>query len=546
MSSLLWSAENTPADGYRGIWYSIGQDKGFGPKYSGGLGTYPANMVPMAVYDEVSDTTWFVYGGTTAESNKDLQIMIGAWHHSDDTVSRPTTVRDSGGLSDAHANPSMTIGPDGHLYIASATRHSFEGRIYRSLRPRDHSEFEVVYTGYIAYPQFWYHPSHGFIILHTRYSGSSRFLYSIRSQDGINWDSPINYARFNGHYQNSALLPDGSIVTAFNYHPGGVDHRTNIYVMRSSDGGQTWTDIDGNPLSLPLDSASNSALALDAEARDELVYIMDMAYDLDGNPIILYLTSLNAATGPNGDPRTWRVLHRDGTNWQERIITTSTNNYDLGSIIVDGSTWTVIGPTGTGPQEFMTGGEIAVWTSTNSGESWSSQALTRNSVLNHTYARRPVPYHDGFVAFWADGDASTESESSLYVSNKEGTVYQLPRNMNTDREAPLVVSTIATGNTPPSITSLVASENPVEGSSTQLTVTAGDPDGDDLNYVWNLISGPSGASPVFSSSAVTNVQFDSAGSYKFKVTVEDGRGGTSTATIEIDVRSIVSGISIQY
>ncbi|MDO8543340.1 MAG: hypothetical protein Q7S40_23120, partial [Opitutaceae bacterium] len=38
------------ADGYRGIWFTLGQKSEYGDKYSGGLGTYTANHNPLAVY----------------------------------------------------------------------------------------------------------------------------------------------------------------------------------------------------------------------------------------------------------------------------------------------------------------------------------------------------------------------------------------------------------------------------------------------------------------------------------------------------------------
>ena len=39
-------------DGYRGIWFTLGQMSEYGDKYSGGLGTYTANHVPMAIYSK--------------------------------------------------------------------------------------------------------------------------------------------------------------------------------------------------------------------------------------------------------------------------------------------------------------------------------------------------------------------------------------------------------------------------------------------------------------------------------------------------------------
>src|SRR5690554_2016171 len=50
-------------DGYRGIWFRLNQHFEYGPKYSGGLGTYTANHIPLAIYAEEVDKTFFVYGG---------------------------------------------------------------------------------------------------------------------------------------------------------------------------------------------------------------------------------------------------------------------------------------------------------------------------------------------------------------------------------------------------------------------------------------------------------------------------------------------------
>lgn len=61
------SLTGTEAEGYRGIWFTIGQARsGFGPKYSGGLGTYTMKHIPVAVYAAEADKTFFVYGGTPA------------------------------------------------------------------------------------------------------------------------------------------------------------------------------------------------------------------------------------------------------------------------------------------------------------------------------------------------------------------------------------------------------------------------------------------------------------------------------------------------
>ena len=44
------SMDNQTADGYRGIWFTIGQARSaYGAKYSGGVGTYTMKHIPMAV-----------------------------------------------------------------------------------------------------------------------------------------------------------------------------------------------------------------------------------------------------------------------------------------------------------------------------------------------------------------------------------------------------------------------------------------------------------------------------------------------------------------
>ena len=57
--------ESSRDDGYRGIWFTLGQRSEFGDKYSGGLGTYTANHVPLAIYVAEVDNNFFVYGGAT-------------------------------------------------------------------------------------------------------------------------------------------------------------------------------------------------------------------------------------------------------------------------------------------------------------------------------------------------------------------------------------------------------------------------------------------------------------------------------------------------
>ena len=64
--------QNCRMDGYKGIWYTIEQSSEYGYKYSGGLGTYTADHVPVAIYVPEVEKTFFVYGGTTQKDERQL------------------------------------------------------------------------------------------------------------------------------------------------------------------------------------------------------------------------------------------------------------------------------------------------------------------------------------------------------------------------------------------------------------------------------------------------------------------------------------------
>ncbi|MDA7640577.1 hypothetical protein N8787_02975, partial [Opitutaceae bacterium] len=137
----------------------------------------------------------------------------------------------------------------------------------------------------------------------------------------------------------------------------------------------------------------------------------------------------------------WMVTRWDGREWRTDQVCESDHNYDMGSLYIDGSEWTMIGPTDPGPQIHQAGGELVRWVSRDSGETWIREGgITQDSQRNHNYARRPEKARDPFFSFWADGDPTTFSESRLYFCNEEGTrVFQLPYYMSRVSEEPVQV-----------------------------------------------------------------------------------------------------------
>jgi hypothetical protein len=423
--------------GYRGIWFTLGQFREYGDKYSGGLGTYTANHVPIAIHVPEVEKTFFVYGGSRG-GERYLLALASYFDHRTGLVPRPTIVHDKQGIDDPHDNPSLTIDEHGHLWVFISGRgRSRPGFIYRSLEPYSTDAFERVYRGEFTYPQAWWVDGKGFFHLNTKYT-RGRELYFETSEDGRTWNEPVKLAGMRGHYQVSNQFGE-RIITAFMRHPdGSVDRRTDLYYAETRDMGRTWHAVDGTPLELPLEEVKTPALVRNYEAEGRLVYINDTQLDADGNPVIFYVTSALYQPGPPGEPRYQTVARWDGETWHFSEVTRTTHNYDVGSIHIEDDVWRVFAPAETGPQRWGTGGEVAIWRSEDQGSSWTKERdVTRDSPTNHHYVRRPVNAHDDFYAYWADGNPDELSPSYLYFANKKGDrVWRLPYTMDEEFARP--------------------------------------------------------------------------------------------------------------
>lgn len=193
----------SPRDsGYRGIWFTLGQKSAYGDKYSGGLGTYTANHVPMAIYAKAVDKTFFVYGGAR-DGKRYLLNMISYYDHKKGVLPRPVVVHDKKGVDDPHDNPSLALDPSGHLWVfVSGRAKARPGFIYRSREPYAIDDFELVREGEFTYPQPRWIEGEGFLFLFTKYT-KGRELYYATSADGRVWSPDTRFAGMGGHYQTS-------------------------------------------------------------------------------------------------------------------------------------------------------------------------------------------------------------------------------------------------------------------------------------------------------------------------------------------------------
>ena len=395
------------------------------------------------------NTTFFCYGGTPKGKNT-LVHMVSYYDHATGKVPRPRILL-AKNTDDAHDNPVISLDDKGHIWIFSSShgtgRPSF---VSVSREPFSIDDFELVQITNFSYTQPYYLKDQGFFFLHTRYGEGGRRLFQMTSPDGHTWSEGEKVAMIEkGHYQIS--WPCGNKVgTAFNMHPAphGLNWRTNLYYMETENCGETWRNVQGEEIELPLTEVDNPALIHDFRSKKRNVYMKDLAYDAEGHPVILFLTSGGWESGPVNNPRNWQTARWTGHDWELRSITNSDNNYDMGSLYIEeDGLWRIIGPTEPGPQPFNTGGEVAIWTSSDQGNSWTKlRQLTHDSELNHGYCRKPIDAHPDFYALWADGHGRQLSESRLYFCNRDGSkLFMLPVEMEEDFAKPAEVGQESSG-----------------------------------------------------------------------------------------------------
>jgi len=440
---------NTKAPGYQGLWYFNQPSKDeYVYKYSGGLATYTADHIPMAIYAKDANKTFFVYGGSGGGANgRGLLEMVSYYDHASGRVPRPTILIDKQ-TNDAHDNPVLAIDAQGRLWVFAAAHGTARpAYVFRSRKPYDIDGFELIEKTNFSYPQPWHFDGRGFLFLHTRYRGGRR-LHWMTSPDGLAWSEPRVLAHIaEGHYQVSWPWRN-KLGTAFNYHPKGrngqpgLNFRTNLYYVETDDFGRTWRNARGEAVATSITSVRHPALVHDYEADGRLVYICDMNFDAEGRPVILYITSRGYESGPQNGPRIWTTARWTGREWAIQGSIQSNSNYDMGSLYIepDGA-WRIIGPTEPGPQPYNPGGEVALWLSRDQGATWTKQKqLTRASEYNHTYVRRPLHAQADFYAFWADGHARRPSDSRLYFTDQTGRVFRLPFEMKEEFARPTPVN----------------------------------------------------------------------------------------------------------
>ena len=228
--------------------------------------------------------TFFVLGGTVAGSElrdmsmkkgehqakrtrfgrDQLQYMIGCYDHQRQQVSRPVVVYDKW-CGDAHDNPVMTIDPEGHLWVLGPSHGEYttESFMSRSQSAYDFHHFDHHHVPLFAYPQTLVDLARICPLSHSLQQASAWPMVYPGARP-LTPQREIHLAHIErGSYQVSASHQQ-RLGTVFNMHPnkGGLEARRNLYYLQTDDGGQTWTNAQGEAVLLPLTKEDNPALVL--------------------------------------------------------------------------------------------------------------------------------------------------------------------------------------------------------------------------------------------------------------------------------------------
>lgn len=421
-------------DGYKGIWFSLNQIHNGLDKYSGGLGTFTAKHIPLAVYSDKVNKTFFVYGGVSDSTSRELMCMVGEFDHNTNLLRKPKRVYCKHNVNDPHDNPTIMIDDDGFIYIYISGRSKVrKGIKLKSDKPYSISDgFTIIEKSEFTYPQIW-NTDFGVVHLFTRYNGI-RLLYCEYKDSVYELVNIKNGNMYSGHYQVSNYS-NGKLGTFFNYHiNGNCDKRTNLYFIETIDG-YNWHDICGNNLKLPI--TGNSPIVKDYQKLKKNVYLKDMKY-YHNKPMCLYIISNGFESGSINEPYEWMVAKWNGDGWETVKLLNADHNYDQGSIIIFDDIIYLVIPVGNSPQAYAGGGEVMVYKFINNKAVLCKQT-TKNSIYNNNYVRYVLHGKPPFNYFWSNGNPFKFSKCELFFGDLDGNAWKMPYNMNKEFNKPIKV-----------------------------------------------------------------------------------------------------------
>lgn len=380
---------------YTGMWYGIA---GF---YRGASATFPSNMQPMAVYDAVSDRTFFTF----ANGYWPASVVAGYFDHARGVIGGVSRIIDLPD-ADGHRNPTIHIDAAGHVYVF-ANGKSSPIWVRKSRYPRDLSAWDWAASvpGQNTYSQP-HALTPGEITVFYRPTPGYGWAYRRSANGGASWGgetvvvAPANPA-IDGVYALTASR-GASVHMVWTVLDSQKQLRRHLWHAQSS-GGAAWAKADGTPLSLPIDARTGAERVFDS--GEDQVNTQDLALDPAGNPLVL------VSHGQIGGAWRFKLVKRKSGAWQAFDIgALGDRQFDCGGLIVDSADrLRALLPTGPGGIAKEDGGQIEEWLSEDAGESWSLSRTLTADTFNNNHVKVVRDGRPGFRAFWSYGDPRSGS-----------------------------------------------------------------------------------------------------------------------------------------
>lgn len=433
-----WNVTARPI--YNSIWYELPQyfiDPQTGesvPKYSGAMGTATDSHMPTAIYSQNSNKTFFTYSGYAPGSDQ-MAIYVGCYNHQTKALCSLPTLITTKPVVDQHDNASILVDENNYIWVfVSGRATERNSTVYKSNNSGDISSFQQVNNGTFpdnfTYPQPWQTLTNGKVLLHTQYAPMVNAAPQARELF-ITAAGQTNKMIEGGHYSMSYTLGD-RIVLVYNSLVGNhPDQRINLYYIESTDGGRTWKNKNGTPLSLPLSQFDQAAIVLNGS---DFIYLKDLKIRADGNVAIAYVSSNfvdpTTPSGQFGRDVNVMVVRPAGIT---RVYTSGLNDYIAGqfemnhnysSVMIDSQSDYIYA---SGYREGYSmrnreGGNIRqfILGNINLGTQITNDVMRHHNFMREVYGRTPQSSID-FKYYWVSGHPNDSlSPTNLHYMGASG------------------------------------------------------------------------------------------------------------------------------
>ncbi|MCL8026304.1 BNR repeat-containing protein [Nocardioides bruguierae] len=222
---------------------------------------------------------------------------------------------------DGHNVVTMGIDSQGYIHVAG-NMHSWPLRYAKSNSPESiadgFAEATMIGTDEtnVTYPMF-VNAANGDLLFYYRDTPGQHGVLNRLPSGSSTWSRVGNlFERYYVPYLDRINVGADGVIHIFGcWREDGTGNSNNdIFYMRSADHGTTWTDIDGNALTLPIVKATSPTVVDTTDTGSGLINQAGACIDTRGNPHkIAWLFDGNGNTQYN------HVYH-DGTSWHVDVV----------------------------------------------------------------------------------------------------------------------------------------------------------------------------------------------------------------------------------